>query len=164
MPPAHGDAEAWTPEPFVSRDGDVPFERFVGALSDVKFVALQAAIERVLLVRGIELARTEWLKPLGKGLHEFRVRHDADEIARMFGHDPRASAKTAGRIALRLFVHFFGDRVVLLLNGYDKGRDPTRRRQEREVAEARHLLTQFKQMQRAGSDPVDRPDKGKRRA
>jgi hypothetical protein len=25
--------------------------------------------------------RTEWLKALGDGLHEFRVRHDAAEIA-----------------------------------------------------------------------------------
>lgn len=66
-------------------DGSVPFERFVEELSDFKFVALDTAIDRVLSVRGIDLVRTEWLKALGEGLHEFRVRHDADEVARMFG-------------------------------------------------------------------------------
>lgn len=85
----------WTPEVFRDRDGSSPFERFIDELSDEKFIALDAAIERVLLVRGIDLARTEWLKPLGKGLHEFRVRHDADEIARMFGGEPLDAAASA---------------------------------------------------------------------
>jgi len=98
----------WTSEVFVSDEADVPFQRFVGALSDFTFVALRAAIDRVLLIRGIDLARTEWLKPLGGGLHEVRVRHDADEIAHMFGHDPEARTKPATRIVLRLFVHFYG--------------------------------------------------------
>lgn len=77
----------WTPEPFEADDGTIPFQRFIDDLSDFKFVALETAIDRVLSVRGIDLARTEWLKPLGEGLHEFRVRHDADEVARMFGGD-----------------------------------------------------------------------------
>jgi hypothetical protein len=63
----------WTPEPFEADDGPVPFEKFIDGLSDFKFVALDTAIDRVLSERGIDLARTEWLKPLGEGLHEFRV-------------------------------------------------------------------------------------------
>lgn len=38
----------WTPEPLEADDGSVPFVRFVKSLSDFKFVALDAAIERVL--------------------------------------------------------------------------------------------------------------------
>jgi len=155
--------QSWTPEPFVADDGAVPFERFVGRLSDFKFSALEAAIERVLLVRGIDLGRTEWLKALGKGLHEFRIRHDADEIAHMFGDDLALGARPAGKIILRVFVHFYGDRVILLLNGYDKGEDPTRRRQQREVAEARRLLTQFKRRQRRRHGRADAPEDGTRR-
>ena len=61
-----GDMEArWTPEPFEADDGTVPFERFIEDLSDFKFVALDTAISHVLAVRGIDLARTEWLKALG---------------------------------------------------------------------------------------------------
>lgn len=139
---------AWTPEPFEADDGTVPFERFVDGLSDFKFVALDTAIDRVLSVRGIDLVRTEWLKALGEGLHEFRVRHDAAEIARMFGGDGPPASGERESVLLRLFVHFYGDRVVLLLGGYDKGNDPKPRRQQREIAEARRLLAQFKEQRR----------------
>ena len=47
-------------------------------------------------------------------------------------------------ILLRMFVHFYGDRVVLLMHGYDKGGDPSEKRQNREIAEARRRLTAWK--------------------
>lgn len=138
----------WTPEPFEADDGTIPFERFVARLSEFKFVALDSAIERVLVVRGIDLVRTEWLKPLGDGLHEFRVRHDADEVARMFGGDTPRPRSPREKVLLRVFVHFYGDKIILLLGGYDKADDPNERRQRREIAEARRLLAQFKERQR----------------
>lgn len=141
-------AGEWTPEPFEADDGSVPFERFIDELSDFKFVALDAAIDRVLSVRGIDLVRTEWLKALGQGLHEFRVRHDRSEIARMFGDDAPEVEGRPEKVLLRVFVHFHGQKVVLLLGGYDKGEDPKARRQQREIAEARRLLGQFKERQR----------------
>jgi putative component of toxin-antitoxin plasmid stabilization module len=102
----------------------------------------------VLAIRGLELARTGWLKPLGGGLHEFRVRHEAGETRRMFGGDaPKAGARRQ-RVLLQVFVHFHGDRVVLLLGGYDKGDDPKERRQQREINEARKLLAEFKERHR----------------
>ncbi len=138
----------WTPEPFEADDGKIPFERFIDELSDFKFVALDTAIDRVLSVRGIDLVRTEWLKALGEGLHEFRVRHDADEVARMFGGDAPEVGGKREKVLLRVFVHFYGQKVILLLGGYDKGDDPKERRQQREIAEARRLLRQFKERQR----------------
>lgn len=130
----------WTPEPFEADDGTVPFQRFVEDLSDFKFVALDKAVERVLSVRGVDLVRTEWLKALGEGLHEFSVRHDAQEIAPMFGGDEPIGGAGQEKGLLRVFVHFHGQKVVLLLSGYDKGDDPKPRRQQREIAEARRLL------------------------
>ena len=38
----------WTPEPFEADDGTIPFQRFIDDLTDFKFVALDAAIHRVL--------------------------------------------------------------------------------------------------------------------
>lgn len=137
----------WRPESFTAEDGAVPFERFVNSLSDFKFMALDAAIERVLSVRGLDLVRTEWLKALGRGLCEFRVRHDADEILHMFGGDPPQVAAPAEKVLLRVFVHFYGDKVVLLIDGYDKGEDPKQRRQQQKIAEARRLLAQFRKHQ-----------------
>ena len=135
----------WTPEPFEADDGTVPYEQFLDDLSDFKFVAVDLAVQRVLCVRGLDLARTEWLKALGEGLHEFRVRHDANEIAHMFGGDETEAVGRREKVLLRAFVHFYGDKVILLLGGYDKRRDPNERRQEREIAQARKLLRQFKE-------------------
>ena len=138
----------WSLEPYEADDGRVPFENFIKDLSDFKFVALDAAIRHVLAVRGIDLGHTEWLKALGQGLHEFRVRHDGEEIARMFGGEVRESHAPAERVLLRVFVHFYGDRVALLLGGYDKGRHPKKKRQQREITQARKLLRQFKRRRR----------------
>lgn len=113
-----------------------------------KFAALDAAIRVVLAERGIDLARTEWLKALGHGLHEFRVRHGADEIARMFGCEPGDADAPVEKVLLRVFVHFHGEKVVLLLGGYDKGKDTKPKRQQREIKRARKLLTQFKERER----------------
>lgn len=140
----------WSAEVFEADDGTVPFERFVEDLSDFKFAALDAAIERVLAVRGIDLARTEWLKPLGDGLHEFRVRHDAAEVTHMFGGDPPRMSAPSETVLLRMFVHFYGRKVVLLLGGYDKGVDPKEKRQQREIERARKLLIQFQERGRRG--------------
>ena len=50
----------------------------------------------------------------------------------MFGGDPPQIAAPSERVLLRVFVHFYGDMVILLLGGYDKGADSTeRRRRER---------------------------------
>ena len=148
----------WTPEPFEADDGSVPFENFLDDLSDFKAVALDTAISHVLAVRGLDLAGGEWLKPLKQGLYEFRVRHDAEEIAQMFGGEaPRDPDGGPERVLLRLFVHFYGDKVILLLGGYDKGDDTSERRQRREIAEARRLLTQFKERQRRQRKEVSQP-------
>ncbi|MGH7765561.1 MAG: type II toxin-antitoxin system RelE/ParE family toxin [Candidatus Dormibacteraceae bacterium] len=67
-------------------------------------------------------------RQLGGGLFEFRLR-DRPLLA-------------------RVFCHAYGDRVVLLLAGYDKGRDPSSRRQEREIALARSRLSDWHSRQR----------------
>ena len=41
-----------------------------------------------------------------------------------------------------------GDRVALLLGGYDKGRYPKKKRQQREITQARKLLRQLKRRRR----------------
>ena len=57
------------------------------------------------------------------------------------GHVPPEDTET---ILLRVFVAFHGNRVVLLLDGYDKAADPSPKRQQREIAAARKLLTAWK--------------------
>jgi hypothetical protein len=98
----------------------------------------------VLEVHGIGLASTPWLKALGDGLHEFRVRHDASTIEGLAGHEPADGLPTQKKILLRLFVHFHGNKVVLLVHGYDKGSNDSPRQQGKEIQEARKRLTRWR--------------------
>lgn len=139
---------SWQLEVYETEDGRQPFTAWAEKLAETKFVSLDAALRLVLSERGLDLARTEWLKPLGGGLHEFRVRHDGEEIRRMFGGQ-EGRARRRERILLRVFVHFHGSRVILLVTGYDKGKDPSDRRQQREIAQARKYLTDWRRRQRS---------------
>lgn len=95
----------------------------------MKRLAMLAALEQILAEQGQDVCRSSWGKALGGGLFEFRVRHTAAEIRRLFGGDPPAQPGDhegpPGKVVLRAFCHAHGDKVVLLLGGYDKGADPS---------------------------------------
>jgi hypothetical protein len=118
-----------------------------------KGLAAIAALERVLARDGLGVCSSEWGRNLGGGLCEFRVRHTKAEIDRMFGtaetnpDPPRRRGKE--RILLRIFFHAYGDRIILLLGGFDKGRFPGR--QDAEIERARKLLADFNSR---GRDPM----------
>lgn len=114
-------------------------------LTDVELAALLSAVEQVLSHRGIDVCGSEWGKHLGESLFEFRVRHTAEEIEAMFWGAPPGGK--GGKVLLRLFCHAYGDRVVLLLNGYDKGEDPSEKRQQKEINVARKRLVEFNRRQ-----------------
>lgn len=135
----------WVVELYADPAGSCPYERFINGVDDATFAAVDAAVEHVLTRHGPELCKTEWMKPLGDGLYEFRIRHDATEIAARFGQEPSTLPARPASILVRVFCHFYGDRVVLLLSGYDKGRDPSRKRQDKEIALARKHLTAWKE-------------------
>jgi len=128
--------------------GEEPARDWLDSLAgqdEVKRLATIAAIECVLKLHGSDVCETEWGKNLGKGLYEFRIRHPAATIQRMFppkkaierllGKDDDDKAK----IVLRIFFTTYGKGVLLLLSGYDKGRDPSARRQNAEVKKAREM-------------------------
>ena len=145
----------WTLEVFETDDGREPFTEWMNGLSEVKFAALDAALRLVLSERGLDLARTEWLKPIGEGVYEFRVRHDEDEITHMFG-GREARVRPRELILLRVFVHFHDRKAILLLGGYDKGKDANKRRQEREIDKARKNLRSWRARRRRGTGPGSR--------
>ena len=128
---------------FYEEGGRSPVEAWMEKdLTDIELAALLSGLEHVLSHLGVGVCGTEWGKQLGGGLFEFRIRHSASEIARMHGEEVEG-AKPREKVLLRVFCHAYGARVVLLLNGYDKGADPSESRQQREIAVARKRLTRF---------------------
>ncbi len=136
----------WTIEFFETDNGEKPVLRWIKEdLTPTKRRALGSAMRRLLQVRGPAVNRSAWGRPVAPGIFEFRVRMSgkevinveadihgisADEARERFGLNPSED------VLLRVFCGTHGSKIVLLLHGYDKGEDPSARRQQREIAEA----------------------------
>jgi len=135
----------FTIEFYENEHGDSPVLHWLrNELTPTQRRAIGVAMSEILQEVGVGVCRTGYGKQLGDGLFEFRLRHDAAEILRSVGKEPRPEPD-GERILLRVFCHAYGDRIVLLLGGYDKGADPSPKRQQREIADARRRLKDFRQ-------------------
>jgi hypothetical protein len=113
--------------------GDSPVRRWLRKeLTLAKRQALGYAMQIVLQRLGVAVCGTEFGKQLGGGLFEFRLRSDLRDRSR--------PGEKSGRFLFRVFCHAHGDRLILLLAAYDKGEDPSPRRQNAEIALARARL------------------------
>ncbi|MFI5009608.1 MAG: hypothetical protein ACHQDY_04965 [Solirubrobacterales bacterium] len=129
---------------FRCADGGEPVRRFLDSLSSDKRNALVAALTFVLARQGLDVCRSEWGKQLGGGLAEFRLRHDERQVSA--GHGPADTTlpdSSAEKILLRVFFHAHGNRLILLLSGYDKGSRSSARHQQREIERARGYLKEW---------------------
>jgi phage-related protein len=86
------------------------------------------ALREILQEQGLRVCGTPFGRQLGGGLFEFRLRE--------------------GDLLLRAFCHAYGVKVILLLAAYDKGQDPSAKRQQKEIALARRRLIDWQQRQR----------------
>jgi putative component of toxin-antitoxin plasmid stabilization module len=131
----------WTVEFFEDDQGRQPAREWLQSLDSAKRAAAIAAIEVLLSDLGLGVCGTEHGKQLGTGLFEFRIRHDESVIRGKVGVE--GSGK-GGEVLLRIFCHAYGQKIVLLLGGYDKGAASSKRRQDREIETARQRLRAFK--------------------
>lgn len=142
QPLPSGPVTQWT----VEYEGE-SFERFLGSLPEYEQAVLIAAIEHVLQILGPDICSTEWGKPLGEGLFEFRIRKSLSAILRAAGTE-YAAPGTEVAVLLRVFCTFYGDKIVLLYHGYNKKKDPSEKRQQREIKKARKAHKAWKREHR----------------
>jgi putative component of toxin-antitoxin plasmid stabilization module len=131
----------WTVEFFEDDQGRQPAREWLQSLDGAKRAAAIAAIEVPLTDLGLDVCGTEHGKQLGAGLFELRIRHDESVIR---GKAGEAGTGKRSEVLLRIFCHAHGQKIVLLLGGYDKGAAPSKRRQDREIETARQRLRTFK--------------------
>ena len=95
---------------------------------------------------GAGVCSSEFGKALGGGLYEFRIRHDLPELLRRAGIEHKLSDDEGApeKVLLRLFYSVHGDKIVLLLGGYDKAKAPSGKRQQGEIDTARARLADWK--------------------
>jgi hypothetical protein len=84
----------------------------------------------ILQYEGPHVVGTNFGKSLGGGIFEFRLDQNAAQVLARKGKQARPEAGETAKILLRVFCHAHGDRIVLLLGGYDKGERPTARHQQ----------------------------------
>lgn len=130
--------------PFTTEVWEPEFPRWYRSLPEYEQAVLDAAIEHILERFGPDICKSEYGKSLGEGLYEFRVRQSLQAILKRAGSDFSASQTAHRPVLLRVFCTFYGERVVLLLHGLNKGEDSSGKRQDREIATARNLLKKFK--------------------
>jgi hypothetical protein len=129
-------------------NGTCPYLTFRSGLDPYQRIVLDTAVETFLRRQGHNVCGTEWGKALRQGLYEFRIRRSLATICHEAGIDVPPGTHPDRRLLLRVFFAVEGDRIVLLLSGYDKGADPSERRQGKEITYARTLLKEHKQTQR----------------
>jgi hypothetical protein len=123
--------EDWEVEFYADESGREPCRAWMGTLTPRKRIALEEAIRLVLARRGLAVVEAEFGEALGGGLYEFGCD----------GRQPRSSARSkvfsltlrpkAEKIMLRAFFCTSGRKIILLLSGYDKARDPGKTRQDK---------------------------------
>lgn len=96
------------------------FERFLSSLTAVAASIVAARVATILGPFGNNLAGTHWVKALGDGLFEFRVK--------------------APEVLVRIFFTYKSGRIILLLGAYNKLRDPSAKRQNNEINKARNRM------------------------
>jgi hypothetical protein len=146
-PSSQKQPSVWSAEFYEDMGGRHLVKSWMDSLSEEKYAALDAAITYVLEVKGLDLASTVWLTSLRGGLYEFRVRHTAEGILRLYAGAGEEVPKRTSKILLRLFVHFHGSKIILLLAGYDKGANNSSRHQQAQIAAVRKLLTAWQRRQ-----------------
>ena len=140
-------APAWNLE-FYEEAGREPVLDFLRSLDEYKEQALAAALNSVLRYEGTAVCGTSWGRWIAdaKGIFEFRVRHDAATILREHGAPvpPELEGEEHADVLLRVFCHAHGNKVVLLLAAYDKGREPSDKRQNAEIKRAKQRLAAWR--------------------
>ena len=152
---------------FYEDRGREPVLEFMRGLDEYKEQALAAALENVLRREGIGVCGSSWGKWVhgAPGIFEFRVRYDAATILRERGVPVPKALEGEGHadILLRVFCHAHGQKVILLLAGYDKGEAPGRKRQNTEVKRAKQRLAAWKEAEKRAAKVQRRSGASKRR-
>jgi putative component of toxin-antitoxin plasmid stabilization module len=121
-------------------------------LSDEARELVGAAILEILQADGPSACGTRFGRQLGDGVFEFRLDGDPhpwiDAARRSRGKKPTGERLEAERVQYRLFCHAHGDRLILLLGAYDKGKDVSKKRQQEEIATAKARLEMWARQER----------------
>jgi phage-related protein len=140
----------WTIEFYEDENGHKPVLAWIkNDLTPTKRRALGTAMRQILQTQGTGVCATEWGAPVAPGIMEFRLRMRGSQVinteASVHDIDPdtaqeRYDLDASEDILLRVFFTTRGEKLILLLHGYDKGRTPSPKHQNKQIEEAKDRL------------------------
>jgi len=88
--------------------------------------------------------RPQYASSLGGGLFEFRFQDLTEDLLRQLGKKARRSLLEAQqKVLFRVFFHPYGDKVLLLLGGYDNAKHSSPTYQNAQIQIARKRLADW---------------------
>lgn len=139
--------DEWTVEYYVAGSGEQVGASWLDELDEAHFAAWVAFVEVLLVPFGKDIPYRNWVKALGDGLFELRIDQPERSLRSIFGSAEEVAATPKTPILLRAFCTFTGKRIVVVFGGYDKGADPAKKRQQREIKTARRALDAWRREQ-----------------
>lgn len=133
-------SQPWHIELISLPNGQTPYLTFRNSLNDYEAVLLDLCVEQILGRAGINVCDTNWGKALGAGLFEFRIHRSLKSLANHLGIRLPDNLKGDQIKLFRVFFTVEGQKIIVLLSGYDKGRMPSKKKQQKMIDEARGLL------------------------
>ena len=126
---------------YEDENGDMPVLRWIREeLTPQKRRALGTAMNEILQHLGPNIVAGNFGDTLGGGLFEFRLDQDVHQILARVGKKAKTKDTRGGKILSRVFCHAHGNKIILLLGAYDKGKSLSASRQQSEIARARKRL------------------------
>jgi len=139
---------AYTLEFYEDDAGNEPVLEWLRRLSPRKRRAIGVAMFEILQHEGPNVVETRYGRQIGSGIFELRLDQDAAHILARAGKSSMTGPGPPERILLRVFCHAHGDRIVLLLAAYDKGKRPSARHQQDQIELAKARLRSWMRRQR----------------
>ena len=96
------------------------------------------AVTELLATEGPNLARTHWAKGLGKGLWEFRVGPSTTAVISKLGQSQQIEVAHQ-KLLFRVFFTTESPNTLLVLSAYDKAKDSSAIRQQKDIRNARRM-------------------------
>ena len=155
MPPPPFTIEFWEDE-----EGNSPVVTWLREeLTPTLRRAAGHAMNEILQQQGIDVCDSGWGKHVAPGIFEFRIDRDPQDI--IDRQQGREVEERSSKILLRIFGHAHGDKLILLLSGYDKSDDSSKKRQQAEIETAKTRLAAWKERQKRAAKEAKRPTKKK---
>ncbi len=134
----------WTIDFWEDDDGNKPVLNWIkNDLTPTQRRALGSAMRHVLQQHGLDVCDGHWGSWVETNIAEFRLHMTGEEVVNA-GWATADQIDTSETVFLRVFFHAHGDKIILLLEGYDKGAAPAKSIQTEKIKIAKLRLTAWR--------------------